>query len=238
MDKLKNTLLLVRARINRVLFPMQGYWTAVKTTKPISSKFGFDRGRPIDRYWIEDFLEKHKNYIKGNCMEVTGSAYTLKYGADKVKKVDVLDVDTNNKKATIYGDLRDLHLVISDNTYDCIILTHVLGLIDNLDKAVSECHRILKPGGVLIATSSCFSPTYDTKSNYWRFTPQGAKYLFGKYFKENNLKIFSYGNVLTGQCFWAGMSQEDLTEEQLKYNDPKYPCVVGIQAIKEGGHDE
>ncbi len=234
MDTFKNILLSIRARINRTLFPARNYWLAAKTTKPISTKYGFDRGTPIDRYWIEDFLSNNKKYIKGRCLEVTDDAYTFKYGGKKVSQADVLDVDKSNKKANFYGDLRDLKNVVEDNTYDCIILTQVLGLIDNLGNAVSECHRILKPGGVLLVTSACFSPTYDLKSDYWRFTPHGAENLFGRFFDENDLEVTSYGNVLAGQCFWVGMSQEDLTTEELQYNDPRFPCIVAIKAIKEG----
>jgi SAM-dependent methyltransferase len=232
MEKVKNTLLSIRAWLNRALFPTKWYWLPIKSTKPISAKFGFDRGTPIDRYWIEDFLGKNKEYIKGNCLEVTDKTYTLKYGGKQVTKADVLDIDENNTRANIIGDLRNLSGVIKGNTYDCIILTHVLGLIDDLDSAISECHRILKPKGVLLATSACFSPTYDLKSNFWRFTLAGAGYVFGKFFNKDNLEVTSYGNVFTGQCFWVGMSQEDITEKQLQYNDPRFPCIVAVRAVK------
>jgi SAM-dependent methyltransferase len=235
MDLFKKILLSIRARLNRTMFPAVGYWTPLKVTQPISTKFGFDRGTPIDRYWIEDFLEKNKELVRGKCLEVTDDAYTVRFGGAKVEQADVLDIDPSNRKATIIGDLRNLRGVIQDDTYDCIILTHVLGLIDNVGDAVSECQRILKPGGVLLVTSACISPTYDLTSNYWRFTPQGAKYLFGMFFTDP--EVVSYGNALTGQCFWVGMSQEDLTLEQLEYNDPKFPCVVGIKAAKRGGAD-
>ena len=32
---------------------------SLRRTTPISSSFGFDRGQPIDRYYIEDFLRRH-----------------------------------------------------------------------------------------------------------------------------------------------------------------------------------
>ncbi len=220
---------MLRAQAMRKIFPANKYWLA-----PISSKFGYDRGTPIDRYWIEKFLQKNEPYIKGKCLEITDNTYTNRFSNNKVKSSDVLDIDSNNKKANIHGDLRDLKKVIKSNTYDCILLTHVLGLIDEVNAAVLECHRILKPGGILLATSACLSPTYDTKSNYWRFTPNGARYLFNKAFGEKNVEIESYGNVKTGQCFWVGMSQEDLTQKELEYNDPKFPCIVAIKAVKNG----
>lgn len=34
-------------------------------TEPISRKFGFDRGCPIDRYYIDSFLKQNQNLITG-----------------------------------------------------------------------------------------------------------------------------------------------------------------------------
>jgi hypothetical protein len=75
--------------------------------QPMSSVFGFDRGLPIDRYYIESFLEKNKKFIKGHCLEVHDSAYTIKYGEDRVTSYDAVDVDTSNTQANIYADLAD-----------------------------------------------------------------------------------------------------------------------------------
>jgi SAM-dependent methyltransferase len=221
----------VRAVITKIIRPKSKYWLATKSTTPISTKFGYDRGTPIDRYWIEDFLQQNKELISGKCLEITDASYVKKYG-NNVTSIDVLDINKDNPQATIIGDLRNLNSVIPNDSYDCLVLTHVLGLIDDIDAGISECKRILKPGGVLLVTSSCISPAYED-TNFWRFTSNGAKYLFNKHFGKDNVNVTSYGNVLTGQCFWVGIAQEELTEEQLKYNDPKYPCIVAILAKKE-----
>ena len=222
--------------IVRFIIPSSSYLLLKKnkrTLKPISTKYGFDRGTPIDRYWIEDFLYKNRNHIQGHCLEITDDHYVSKFGGN-VTKVDVLDIDKNNKLANIYGDLRNLKDVIPNNTYDCTILTHVLGLIDEYENVIKETYRILKPGGVMLFTSSTFSPVYDEAVNYWRFTPASIGYIFGKYFKEKNIHIKSYGNVLAGQAFWVGMAQEDLTKRELEYNDSRFPCIVTARIKKEG----
>lgn len=51
-----------------------------KRTAPISSDFGFSRGTPIDRYYIEKFLRNHKDAVKGNLLEVADDGYIRKYG--------------------------------------------------------------------------------------------------------------------------------------------------------------
>ena len=229
--KIENAIRQLRRALMILLRPSGSYWTAVKSLKPLSSKFGYDRGTPIDRFWIESFLELNTKRIKGKCLEVTDSTYAEKFGGQKITSIDVLDINRKNRQANIHDDLRHLRSIKS-NTYDCIILTHVLGLIDDFDSAIKQCHRVLKPGGALLATSSCFSPTYDTSVNFWRFTKAGYGYAFGKYFSPKHLTVTTYGNVLSGQCFWVGMAQEELTKQQLEYNDPRYPCIVTALAIK------
>ncbi len=229
-DKLLNTAFKVRANVTRVVKPGKTYWLATRSIKPLSSKFGFDRGTPIDRFWIEKFIKENAKDIKGRVLEIGDNRYTKAYGKD-VTKSEVLDVDSKNSKANIIADLRKMPKVPS-NTYDCVIVTHVLGMVDEVDSAVSELHRILKPGGIILATSASLSPTYDLTNNYWRFTPAGFKYLFEKHFAKNNISCQSFGNVLTGQAFWAGLAQEDLTKKELEFDDPHYPCVVAIRAKK------
>src|SRR5439155_18109175 len=43
---------------------------------PISANFGFDRGTPIDRYYIERFLEREAGHIRGRVLEVRDSSYS------------------------------------------------------------------------------------------------------------------------------------------------------------------
>ena len=229
-DKLLKTAFRIRANVTKVVKPGKSYWLATRSVKPLSSKFGFDRGTPIDRYWIEKFIKSNAKDIKGRVLEIDDSRYTKAYGKG-VTKSDVLDINPKNQNANIIADLRRMPQVPS-NTYDCLVITHVLGMVDEVDKAVAELYRVLKPGGVILATSSCLSPTYDLTNNYWRFTNAGFKYLFGKKFSKNKIDCKSLGNVLTGQAFWVGLSQEELTKKELDFDDPHYPCIVGIRAKK------
>jgi len=42
----------------------------LSTIKPVSTLFGFDRGTPIDRYYVEGFLKKKTDLIKGRVLEI------------------------------------------------------------------------------------------------------------------------------------------------------------------------
>jgi SAM-dependent methyltransferase len=163
---------------------------------------------------------------------VSDNSYTLSFGSSS--QSDVLDINIQNEKATIHGDLRNL-LATKDNSYDCIILTQVLQFIDDYEKAISECKRILKPDGVLLATLPSISRidvAAGVGNDYWRWTPAGAKYVFSKYFREEQLEVRGYGNVLIGTAFWVGMAQKDLRKDELNHWDPNFPVLVTVKAIK------
>src|SRR5918998_1304087 len=53
---------------------------SLRRLTPISSHFGFDRGRPIDRYYIENFLDCQAKDIKGRVLEIKDNTYSRKYG--------------------------------------------------------------------------------------------------------------------------------------------------------------
>src|SRR5439155_11116717 len=131
--------------------PAWCYLRAARRHGPASHYAGRERGEPIDRYYIESFLARHSSDVRGNCLAVKDALYTTRFGGDRVTQADVLDVNPDNPASTVLGDLRHLDAIAND-TYDCFILTQTLQYIDDLDAAVRECHRILKPGGVLLAT--------------------------------------------------------------------------------------
>lgn len=194
---------------------------------------GVDRGIPIDRYFIEKFMQANAEAVRGVCLEIKDNNYTKFYGKDRVTHSDILDVNRENKDANIYADLRDLS-VIPTGHYDCIILTQVLQYIDDLDKALSELKRILKPGGTLLVTVPTLGKLDGQEDHvfghYWRLTPDSAKYLFEKHFAPNDLEIKGWGNVAVGLAFWVGLSVQDVGTKKLDLFDPNFTCGVTIRA--------
>jgi len=157
--KVVNYLRIVRAPVIRFFKPLSKYVLLKRgrQLEPLSEKYGFDRGMPIDRYYIEKFLQKNSNLINGKCLEIHDNYYTEKFGADRVTKSCVLDINKNNNIATHFGNLKNVPH-ITDNSFDCIILTHTLGMIDDSHAAIRECYRILRPGGHLLFTSKAMGP--------------------------------------------------------------------------------
>ncbi|QWD89162.1 class I SAM-dependent methyltransferase [Polynucleobacter sp. MWH-CaK5] len=201
---------------------------------PISEWCGFDRGTPMDRYYIEYFLESQQQLVRGVCLEVLNNTYTTYYGGDNVLSSDVLDIDASNRNATIVGDIRQLDAV-DDETFDCIILTQVLQFIDNLDASISECNRVLKTGGVLLVTLPAIGRVDSISGvhgDYWRFTTASAKYIFEKKFSRDKVLIKSFGNVRSAMLFYAGMAIEDISKSVLDVVDENFPMIIAVKAIK------
>ncbi len=214
------------------MFKPGWFYFLSRSLKPISFNYGSNRGEPVDRYYIEKFLEENKSLITGHCLEIENNTYTQKLGKN-ISKSDVLDINKDNAKANIYADIRNL-AEIPANTYDCLILTQVLQFIDDYDSAIKECHRVLKPGGAILATLPVMS-RIDARSgpsgDFWRFTEASARYIFNnKHFAS--LEVRSWGNVLSGTAFWVGQAQEELSKRELNYNDPNFPCIVTVKAVK------
>ena len=222
-----------RVRVRRFLKPFWLY-RLLRLKKPLSDCYGFDRGTPIDRYYIEGFLEQHRRLITGRCLEVLNANYIKKFGQN-VSDYDILDIDQSNKRATVFDDLRRL-TNIADNSYDCIILTQVLQFIDRTDDAVRELWRILKPGGTVLASVPAIS-RIDVRSgieaDFWRFAPAGVRFLFGNIFEADRVTITALGNCQAGLGFWVGASVEEFSKKQLDYRDPNFPCVICIKATKK-----
>ncbi len=187
----------------------------LRRVKPISRQFGFDRGLPIDRYYIEQFLSCHQDDIRGHVLEVAIATYTKRFGGDQVHTSDVLHypIGVISPAVTIVADLTDAKH-IAENTFDCIILTQTLLFIYDLKAAIQTLHRILKPGGVILVTvpgiSQIIREDMEIWGEYWRFTRQSIQRIFSEIFIPNSIQVKTYGNVLSATSFLFGLSCTEL----------------------------
>ena len=225
-------------RKHRLQWPRMGsidFGNFYRTT-PISPIFGIDRGFPIERYYIEQFLEKYSEDIQGRCLELGDAFYITKFGRDRVTEADVLHYVEGNPEATIIADLTRADNIPSD-TFDCIILTQTLQMIYEMNAALKHLHRILKPGGVLLLTSHGISKIgrrlgRDDWGEYWHITTQSAQRLIEESFPGGEITVGSYGNVLTAMCALHGIVADEIGQEELNYLDPDFEVIVTVRAVK------
>ena len=207
----------------------------LRRLQPISRVFGFDRGLPVDRYYIAQFLSTCTPDIQGHVLEIEDDIYTRQFGSDRVTKSDVLHVVEGNPKATIVADLTCADQIPSD-TFDCIILTQVLLCIYDVRSAIKTLYRILKPSGVVLVTlpgiSQISRHDMDRWGEYWRFTNLSARRLFEESFPAANVIVEVRGNVLAATAFLQGLAAQELRQQELDYRDPDYEVIIGVRAVK------
>lgn len=209
----------------------------LRVLEPISDVWGLDRGLPVDRYYIEAFLNSNASRIRGNVLEIGDDYYTRRFGGDRVLKSDILHVSLDSSKATIVGDLtKGDHLPHS--AFDCIVCTQTLQFIYDVETAVRSCHAMLAPGGVLLATFPGISQIsrydMDRWGDYWRLTSASARRLFAGVFQSQAIEIKNYGNVLAATAFLHGIAVEELRSEELDRHDPDYQVLIAVRAEKPG----
>jgi len=202
---------------------------------PISSDYGNSRGLEIDRYYIEKFLAEHADDIHGRVLEIKHNMYTRRFGQDRVTKSDVLHPVEGNADATIIADLTKADHLPS-NVYDTIIFTQTLQVIYDIRTVIATLYRILKPGGVLLATASGMAKLslddFDKWGEFWRFTSLSARLLFEEVFPQECITIQPYGNVLAAISFLEGLACEDLKQKELDAVDRSYEILIAIRAVK------
>lgn len=207
---------------------------SLRRLTPINRNFGYDRGQPVDRYYIEHFLRREAQVIAGHVLEIGDATYTRRFGGARVTASDVLHVTRGNPQATLIGDLTDApHLPTA--AFDCIILTQTLQLIYDMRAALETVHRILKPGGVVLATLPGISHIGDQTwagSWYWNGTPHSARRVFSDVFGADRVSVEAHGNVLAATAFLQGIAADELTPAELDYDDADYPVLISVKATK------
>jgi hypothetical protein len=212
---------------------------SLRRTTPISAVWGWDRGGlPVDRYYIESFLAAHAADVRGRVLECKDDAYARKFGGDRVTRIDVLHATPGNPHATIVADLSQGKDIPSQG-FDCVILTQVLQFIFDVGAAVHTLHRILQPGGIVLATVPGLSKISRSDmvrgGEYWRFTTLSLRRLFEKSFAPADITVGAEGNVLSAVAFLHGLASRELTVPELEVHDPDYEVLITLRAVKSGG---
>jgi SAM-dependent methyltransferase len=215
-----------RARFERLNRPR---WGNLRRFEPFSSYYGFERGTPIDRFYIERFLAERAVDIRGRVLEVGHARYARAFSSPR--EVDIVDIDPTNTDATIVADLSERDS-LPEERFDCFILTQTLQYIYDVQAAIEHVHRVLAPGGTVLCTlpSTSRIARRCLEAEYWRFTVASARSLFAASFGKENVRVEPNGSVLTSIAFLAGMAAEELSEQELESTDPFFPLLITVRA--------
>jgi len=225
---------LARALGSSAFPPKSIRWGDLRRTTPFSRKWGYDRGTPIDRVYIERFLESHAHDVRGSCLEVLNAAYTERFGGGRVSRADVLDIDPANPLATIVADLGEPDSLPAER-FDCIIFTQTLHLIPDMHAALANLWRALRPGGVLLVTVPAMG-RHDTAPGFhhdrWRVTQTGLDCLLQPLLPAAQWETITFGNVLSCTAFAYGLAAEEVQPDELNDTDPQFPLIVAARVSR------
>jgi SAM-dependent methyltransferase len=203
----------------------------LRRTTPIARDFGYERGGPIDRYYIEHFLNANRTDIRGRVLEIGDDTYTRRFGGDRVLQADILHIDPDAPGVTFVGDLASGTVLPSDS-FDCVVLTQTLDLVFDFAAALNTIGRILRPGGVLLMTVPWITNVDGGQWGstwYYSFTHNAVDRMCRDCFGDAEFTVSSYGNILAAIAFLHGLGVDELSPAELDYQHTEYSLIHAVR---------
>jgi methyltransferase family protein len=211
---------------------LRGYpvprWGNLRRTVPFSATYGFERGTPIDRHYLHAFLSAHRNQITGDVLEVQTTSYTERFGRG-VGRSDTFDI-VASFSPTYLCDLSHCEAIIPSASYDCLLLPNTLPHLRELDRALVQLQRIVRPGGVILASATGLLPLTGDVPEFSRLTPDGWRHRLASAWPGATVEVRGHGNCLAAIAAQLGLALEELTPSELDVDDPRYPVLSTIAA--------
>ena len=91
---------------------------------------------------------------------------------------EYVGVDLENPAADLEGSVEALP--VEDASFDLVLCTQVLEHVTDPDIAVRELHRVVAPGGRVLASTHGVQVYHPSPTDYWRWTHTGLERLFAR----------------------------------------------------------
>lgn len=205
----------------------------IGSSRPLSRVWGLDRGKPIDRYYIEQFLAAHAGDVRGHVLEVGDDNYSRQFGGNRVTNQDILHLDTSNPAATITGDLSKPG-TLPANRFDCIIMTQTLQYVRDVPVALKQIRKALRRGGVALITVPGLSPLCADDwrgSFFWRFTEVSFREILGESFDAAKIDVAAFGNLYAATLLLHGAALEEANRKKLQPLVPEYAILIAGRVV-------
>lgn len=195
------------------------------------SMLGLPRGPHITRFSMYAHLAKiglHLPRRSGKILSVSHSA----------NLADVMGLQATEIVQADYPEYSMLSLPFPDESFDFVLSDQVLEHVEgNPERAVQECHRILKSGGVSVLTTCLINPVHGAPRDFWRFTPDALRWLHRDW--SEIIDCGGWGNFEAWSVIRDGLRLDGIPlaswhplHRQAARNDPRWPIVVWIAARK------
>lgn len=205
-------------------------WGNLRRVTPFSAQFGFDRGTPVDRYYLHRFLDAHRARITGDVLEIQVEDSARRFGT---RLGDVHTVDVNPAHRSTYTcDLATSDGVIPSDRYDCFLLPNTLCVLRDVESCLRQALRVVKPGGVILASTAGFVPLTPDAPDYWHLSAAGWQEIADRALAGAVVRVESHGNCLAAVAAMLGLAHEELRADELDVSDPRYPVLVTLYCEK------
>ena len=201
-------------------------WGTLRRLEPLSPRLGNDRGTPTNRYFYKKFLEEHRADIVGDVLEIKEDYYASELASGPIK-LTIADIKADNPLINLCADLA-VPGSLPTEAYDCALITGVLQFVSDLDAAFQNLYASLRPGGValIIVPTVARVDTEDFEYDRWRLTPTGLATVADRACAGAQVTTKGYGNILAVVAFLYGIAAEELSREELDFDDPVYPLIA------------
>jgi len=199
---------------------------------PLSRNFGVERGTPVGRYYVEQFIQSNCNDVQGDFLEFGATARYKKYfnNYDTYDTISVL----NEQGITYIADIHNID-ELPDKKFDCIVCTQVFEHLKNPESAAKSLYFLLKEDGILLFTAPFINNVHGCPNDYRRFTLDGCRLILeGAGFVIDQIDFGGNCMVSTGSLL--GMVVEDFTAQDLDLKDSVYPYNILIRAVRSKSH--
>lgn len=203
-------------------------------SQPLLRAPGGPQGLWVDQHYKAAFLADQAHYVRGRVLLVDRPESWQEHVGSRIDDVQLLapELELNED-----GLLEDLAFAedLGENRFDCILMFQTLHRVYDLPGAIYTLYRLLAPGGVLLVTLpgiGLVKQSPESEEGYWAFTEYSARQLFGCVFPADMRRVEAQGNVLAAQALLHGIPAACLQAEELEVNDPQYPLVITVRAMK------
>ncbi len=196
-----------------------------------ASMTGLARGPHITRYYMYDHLGKvgqQNSFHPGRTLSVSHS--------DRL--AEVLGIKPSELITADYPEHNLLALGFPDSSFDYVLSDQVLEHVEGDPyKAIQECHRILRPGGISVLTTCFINPIHACPKDFWRFTPDALALLHQNW--SDIIAVGGWGNfdawsIVQDGLRFAGIPHATWhpLHKIATHNDPLWPIVTWLIARK------
>jgi Methyltransferase domain len=230
LDQDEFTALLEKSRSLGLIGPAlhQVDWGHLRRPFPVCQRFGFSRGTPIDRYYLDRFLDEVREEVRGDVVEIGGKSSNREvYGFGGVASYRGFDVRPR-RGVELVGRAEDL-MALPELSFDTIVAFNVLEHCAAPWVVVENMRRWLRTGGKVLCMVPNIQRVHRMPDDYWRPLPAAFEQMFADWSRR---KLRVYGNFIATIAALAGIASEELEPAELDAEHPDYPVSTCIVATK------